>query len=139
MCAARSKKSSGRRPARPKAKTRSLARASAAASADGLQQHVVDTAVELSDALHRQSTDTSTWNADEVALWRDERRETTALIQVLTAPGSHLPSASAASCNASIAANNAATTAVTAAADRDSMLAAIVLTNQAQRLLAGLA
>jgi hypothetical protein len=142
MCAARRKKSSGKRSSRAsthaKAAKRSTTRTRTAAVAGSPQRQVIDAAVELSGALHQQSTDTATWTQDEVSLWRDERRETTALIQAAAAPGSKLPTTSAASCSASISASNAATAAVSAAADRDSLLSAVLLTNSAQRLMGDL-
>ena len=142
MCAARRKKSSAKRQkrasTRAKAAKRSTTRTSAAAAAGSPQRQVIDAAVALSGALHQQSTDTATWTPDEISLWRDERRETTALIQAAAAPGSKLPSASAASCSASISASNAATAAVSAAANRDSLLSAVLLTNNAQRLMGDL-
>jgi hypothetical protein len=142
MCAARAKKKSAKKSSRAKTRAksamRSVKRANAAATADSSQRQVIEAAVELSGALHRQSTDTATWIADEISLWRDERRETTALIQAADAPGSKLPLASSASCNESIAASNAATEAVSAAESRATMLTALVLTNNAQRLLGDL-
>jgi hypothetical protein len=142
MCAARRKKGSARKSSRArtraKAARRSTNRAVVAAAEGSPQRQVIVAAVALSGALHQQSTDTATWIADEISLWRDERRETTALVQAADAPGSALPSAPVASCNASIDASNAATAAVSAAADRNSLLAAVILTNSAQRILGDL-